>query len=312
MPKSETYTQNINRSKLQLKTIFKPKKEKNDTPTENAPKNPITPKIQKEVFTRVQQHQPKIQPPNIQPPKNTMDDIQEKRTLIWKIQKYQNSKRFGPFVKHNIHINQTEHQLNKLNIIELKDILSKIRIQLDNRNLDEFYNALIHGGCNMMETVLSPYYNIDGYGKNLMSNNQFMDSLERHKIEHPFPAVSSGIQLSYAMISTLIMTHELNKRVFDTPKIAKEVPPPVVEMEQPKMEELPDDVQKELQNDFLDMLKKSLENVSETSQEESLNVAEEGDDEEPSEESEELSIHTADSDDEKAETLEVVSVGAKM
>ena len=232
MPSSKTYTQNINRSKLQLKTIFKPQKKE--------PKNDDTkPKIsKKEVFNRIgaQQkthHIPK--PENVPQNITQTNNIHEKRTLIFKIQKYQNSQRFGSFVRHSLHINQSESQLNKLNLDQLNDILAKIRLQLDNKNLDTFYNSLIEGGCNIMENVLNPYYNIDGYGKNLISNHTFMDALERYKIENPFPSISPSIQLSYAMISTLIMTHELNKRGLNTLK-KPNLPPPVVEMKDPNVE----------------------------------------------------------------------------
>lgn len=136
----------------------------------------------------------------------------ERQTLIWKIQKYQNSSRFGDFVRRNVGINHTESQLNKVKNEELEDILSKIRIQLDNRNLDSFYNGLIKGGANLSESLLRNYYNIDGFGDELLGNKTFMDALERQKCENPFPSVSPMLQISYALISTAIMTHELNKR----------------------------------------------------------------------------------------------------
>ena len=90
--------------------------------------------------------------------------------------------------------------------------MSKIRIQLDNRNLDSFYNGLIKGGANLSESLLRNYYNIDGFGDELLGNKTFMDALERQKCENPFPSVSPMLQISYALISTAIMTHELNKR----------------------------------------------------------------------------------------------------
>ena len=40
----------------------------------------------------------------------------------------------------------------------------------------------------------------------------FMDGLERYKIENPFPQVSPTIQMSYAVISTMFMTYQLNRK----------------------------------------------------------------------------------------------------
>ena len=58
--------------------------------------------------------------------------------------------------------------------------------------------------------MLSNFYNIDGFTDNLMENKTFMDGLERYKIEHPLPQVSPAIQMSYALLSTIFITHQLN------------------------------------------------------------------------------------------------------
>lgn len=286
-----------------MKTIFKPKKNQSeDEPKKTVPKLP-----QNQVFTRIEPkkldtHQ-NIQPKDIYAPQN----IHEKRTLIFKIQKYQNSQRFGQFVRHNLHINQSESQLNKLDINGLNDILAKIRIQLDNRNLDDFYNAMIKGGATMMETVLSSYYNIDGYGDNLVANKQFMDALERMKIENPFPSISPSIQISYALISTAIMTHELNKRNLN---VSNDPRPPQKPMEPPNIEEMDPEIQKEFQNELLDILKKSLDEKSDENESESLSTIEEGSEEEPSLEVSEEASHSAENEDEKDKI--VVEVGSKL
>ena len=307
MQKSKTYKQNINRSKLQLKTIFKPEKKENVA--EKKPQNVIS---KKEVFTRIDSNIPKI--PDKIPQNNTqINNAQEKNTLIFKIQKYQNSQRFGPFVRHTIHINQSESQLNKLNIVQLNDLLAKICIQLDNRNLDEFYTSMIKGGATMMETVLGPYYNIDGYGDNLIQNKTFMDSLERYKIEHPFPSVSPSIQMSYAIISTFVMTHELNKLSLNTTKkipnnqtnnITEPLGPPQVSMEPPDVEQMDPELQKEFQNEFLDILKKSLDEEKS----ESLSTIEEVSDDEQSVKS----LVIQDPEDINEENENSVQVGEKL
>ena len=320
MPSSKTYTQNINRSKLQLKTIFKPKKtEKEDTVDEKPVTIPKKGASHREdarsssVFTRIEPKLGKVEKKvesSIPKTIDTSQNIHEKRTLIFKIQKYQNSERFGSFVRHNLHITQSESQLNKLDFDGLNDILAKIRIQLDNRNLDEFYNAMIKGGAAMMETVLQSYYNIDGYADNLIANKQFMDSLERMKIENPLPSVSPSIQISYALISTAIMTHQMNKMNLNIPKDLKmDLNEPQTEMEPPNIEEMDEELQKEFQNEFLGMLKKSLDEKLVESESESLSTIEEGSEEEPSEEASEVGSQEAD-EDEKAE--EVVEVGAKL
>ena len=213
-------------------------------------------------------------------------DKETRQTLIWKIQKYQNSSRFGDFVRHTIRINQTEAQLNKLHNDDLQDILSKIRIQLDNRNLDSFYNGLIKGGASLGEAVLRDYYNIDGFGEELLANKTFMDALERYKIESPFKSVPPSLQIAYAFFSTAIMTHELNKRTVNRNVQIKPQMTPLNKNDK-DFKNLPPEIQEEM---LLEMLgvdgeelvvldDDELETIPEGSENESENSSENGSEE---------------------------------
>jgi len=132
---------------------------------------------------------------------------------IFTIQKYMTSNRFGDYVKKDIGIKYTLAQLEKKSDKELEDILNKIRIHLDNKNMDAIYDGMAKSMASGLEMTLTPFYDIDGFSDTLLdpNNAQFWDTYEKFKIEHKLPTMPVGLQLAYIVSSTMILQHNLNK-----------------------------------------------------------------------------------------------------
>ena len=69
--------------------------------------------------------------------------------------------RFGNIVKNQLKFNQSDDQLSQMSLEQLENMLSHIRIHLDNLNIDGFYKMMINSLAVMYEQVLSPFYDID-------------------------------------------------------------------------------------------------------------------------------------------------------
>ena len=123
-----------------------------------------------------------------------------------------------------------------MNDRELDKILHRIRIQLDNENLDAFYTGFAKTGSILVEKSMSQFYNIDGFTDHLFQNEAFLDGLERYKIENPFPYVPASVQISYAIVSTAFITHQLNATGFRTRRKQKDMNGPNVKEEIEKIE----------------------------------------------------------------------------
>ena len=150
-----------------------------------------------------------------------------KEEKIFTIQKYQNSKRFSDYIKKNINIKYTSQQLQKLSENDLENILQKIRINLDNKNMDAIYNNMAKTMANGLEMSVSPFYDIYGFSDRLLDNEQFLDCYEKLKIEYKLPTMPPTLQLFYIISSTMMIQHNLNKM--------KNVNP-IPEMEPPKID----------------------------------------------------------------------------
>ena len=135
-----------------------------------------------------------------------------KESLILKINKYQTSKRFGTFITKELKINQSRDQLIKLSIDRLQNILHRIRINLNNRNMDKiFENMAITCAQGYENTITTIGYDISGFSDLLTSNPGFWDAFERWKIEKTdMPEIPPSFQLLYIITATTITAHSLN------------------------------------------------------------------------------------------------------
>jgi len=123
---------------------------------------------------------------------------------IMVIQKYQNSERFGKYVKNEIGIRYSEKQMKKMSTDKLDEVLYIIRTRLDNKNTDKIFDNMATSVATAIELTVSPFYDIDGYKDELLANEQFWDTFERFKIEHKLPIIPPSVQLLYLMSSTAL------------------------------------------------------------------------------------------------------------
>ena len=136
---------------------------------------------------------------------------EEREHLIITIMKYQNSKRFGEYLQTNMNLQYAEEGLRKRSSKQLEDILMKINLRLDSRGIDQIFEQFANMSAVLIEKSVDPFYECQGYAKNLLSNPSFHDAVERYRIELKLPKVPPLVQISYVMTSTLITTHEINK-----------------------------------------------------------------------------------------------------
>lgn len=137
---------------------------------------------------------------------------ENKEKIILKIQKYQSSKRFGSYITKELKINQSREQLAKLSVERLNNILVRIRLNLNSRNLDSIFENLAITSAKGYETVVSHFgYNINGFTELLMANPGFWDAFERWKIEREMPDIPPGIQLAYIITSTSVAAYNINQ-----------------------------------------------------------------------------------------------------
>ena len=146
----------------------------------------------------------------------------EREKLIYIIQKYQSSQIFGEYVQQELKINYSSESLHKKTVEQLESILAKIRLHLDNRNLDKIYDGVLFSSTMLIETFSRPMVNVDGFNKMLQENEQFLNCWERFKCESVMPTIPSHVQLMFILGQTYFMAYAMNQS-----KEEKEVAPEV-------------------------------------------------------------------------------------
>lgn len=200
-----------------LANIMETKPEKQQNPTnlydllsqnleENTKKKKAKPK-KKAVANQATTPLPKVPPPT-QTAATT-----DKEGLILKIQKYQSSRRFGTYITKDLKISQSREQLVKLSIERLENILHRIRLNLNSRNLDAIFENMALTCANGYETTMTHLgFNISGFSDLLTANPGFWDAYERWRIEKAdLPDIPPGIQLAYIVSATTIAAYNINQ-----------------------------------------------------------------------------------------------------
>lgn len=127
------------------------------------------------------------------------------------IRRYQSNERFKDYITKELGVTFSYASLNKKSVSSLKDILERIRINLDNRNIDKIFSSATKSTSLVYEKVMSEFYDIEGFTDNLFSQDNFLDCLEKIKIETNLPQIPAPVQMGYMVIQTTLLTHELNK-----------------------------------------------------------------------------------------------------
>ena len=153
-------------------------------------------------------HKPKMPKiPQIEP----MEVIEQKQNMIHIIQKYQSSEIFGKFVRSELKIAYTEEALQKKTVEQLHTILTKIRVNLDNKNLSKMYDSVLFSSTMMIETISRPIVNVDGFNQLLQENEQFKNCWERFKCESVMPTIPSHLQMLFILGQTYFTAYAINK-----------------------------------------------------------------------------------------------------
>jgi hypothetical protein len=134
----------------------------------------------------------------------------DKETLMMRIQKYQSSRRFGKLITKDLKINYTREQLVKMSVDRLNTILHRIKLNLNNRNMDAMVKHMATTCALGYETTVSQFYDITGFSDLLLANPGFHDALEIWAIEREMPDIPPGLQLTYIIASTTLAAHTLN------------------------------------------------------------------------------------------------------
>ena len=167
--------------------------------------------------------------------------------LIFKIQKYQNSPRFGDYVRKQLKINFNNDQINKKSQSQLTNILSKIHVNLDNRNVDKIMDSMAtHGLVAIEKGSKTIGFNIDGTTSALMDSDDFLNAFERFKIDEcgVMPKMPLKLQLLYMISSTMMVQYHINNLMPKTDTSIKQpLGPAQMEMKGPQM---PDDAPDEI------------------------------------------------------------------
>ena len=137
----------------------------------------------------------------------------ERQNLIFIIQKYQSSERFGKYVRTELKVSYTSESLNKKSTSQLQAILDKIRLHLDNQNLNKIYDSALYSSTAAIEAFSKPLgVNVDGFSTMLMSNEEFKNCWERLKCETIMPTVPSHVQLCFILGQTYFLAYAINKQ----------------------------------------------------------------------------------------------------
>jgi hypothetical protein len=168
--------------------------------SENVPKVNI-PKLPKIIFPKI-----KVQPSD--------EDIENKSSLIFKIQSYGKNKRFGKKLRHAKH-NFTSGYLQKKTIDELKLELESIDMTLsDGQNSDFIDNGLKYG-LSIVETVISgkTIFQINGTTEKCFLDEHFLDLLERVKYKYGIGSMKLDplMELILFVGQTALVIHQTNK-----------------------------------------------------------------------------------------------------
>ena len=219
MPKSKTFTTDSTKT---LKEIMNPKTTKNpaettsETPVETPAERPTTPpqSFPKSLSKKIHSKMLKDNLPPLKAKKSKPPDAnrsKEKESMIMKILKYQESKRFGDKLRKGLGLKYTRQQLLKCSNENLEAILYRINSFLNNSNLDAVFEHMARHSAQTYEQLVSKFYDIEGFSSLLLSNSAFWDAFEFYKINQEVPDIPPGFQLLYIIISTTYLAHLQNQ-----------------------------------------------------------------------------------------------------
>lgn len=137
---------------------------------------------------------------------------EEKQTLVMTIMRYQNSKRFGGYLKENGLINKCE-TLNKKSAEELKELLVRIRFSVSNRGTDSFIDEMIKAGMSGAEALISAKtkYKVTGMTNMCFTDDEWLDCYELCRLEYmSFSYIRPELRLMLSTFRIGATVHAIN------------------------------------------------------------------------------------------------------
>jgi hypothetical protein len=194
-----------------MKEILNPKVEEPEEPTEEESKQEV-----------------EIPPLTIKDiPDNALKEIENtenKKKLIFLIQKYQDSLRFGKLIKYELGFKETFPELSEKSEMDLENMVHRIRSHLDNKHLDKFYENMATTVAITYEQTMSLLYPIPNFSDMLLENDDFWNSYERFRIESEFPSVNPLTQMAFMIAQTTIIAHHTSQTMEDDDSYTMEQP----------------------------------------------------------------------------------------
>ena len=178
----------------------------------------MNPQNDEETVTQTEQTESKTEQEVEEPPAININDIpvstlneientEEKKKLIFTIQKYQDSLRFGKTVKFELGFKKSFTELSEMSEVDLENMLYRIRRHLDNKNLDKFYENMASTIAITYEQSLSMIYPIHGFSDMLLESEDFWNCYERYRIESEFPSVNPLTQMCFMIAQYTLIAH---------------------------------------------------------------------------------------------------------
>jgi hypothetical protein len=172
------------------------------------------------------------------------EDAKQHQDYIIMISRYGTSPRFSDYLK-SLTFKLDIQSLKKLNMIELEELLQRVKTSIANRAVSDVWSSTIFGAIGVTENVigstqLADHVKLKGLSEALKYDETFLDMIEELKLgSQNLAYVSLETRLLYTIISTTMRVHSLNtlmdKRKNRTRKKDKEpIAPTDVEQPVPK------------------------------------------------------------------------------
>jgi hypothetical protein len=151
-------------------------------------------------------------------PKDLTEDekvIQQKQNLIYKIQKYGNSKRFGDFLRKECKFKYDDASLRKLSVQELQFEYAKQESALGGKSNGTLVDNGIKHTAMLVETMVcnKTPLQVKGTVDKCWTDDHFLDLLERVKLKYsvsPLEKMDPVIECSFILFQTGLLMHKQN------------------------------------------------------------------------------------------------------
>lgn len=170
------------------------------------------------------------------------DEVKEHQEHVIMLSRYGQSKRFADYLKSMGFVLSVD-KLQKKPLQELKELLNRVRVSLDNKNTSNFWNNMVFGGIGTVEALavnsrLNEKIKLRGVTEVLQQDHTFLDLIEQLELESQIMSYTSPqMRLTYTVINACVKCHAINtmlerqnsKPLGEPVEVEEEVPLPIPE-----------------------------------------------------------------------------------